>query len=333
MRPRKWTPLGRRAASVAIGAVLGLLGGCTTFSSDGGFAEVAPVAAQRLGKDLQWARTEADRQRIREAVQPLLARSLSADDAVQVALLNNRALQASFAELGIAEADLVQAGRLSNPSFILNRTGGGGEKVVDRAWIVNLLGWATTPIARRIETRHFEQTKLLVANEALGVGLDTREAYFRAVAAQQSAQYLEQVKVAAEAGAELAASMARAGNWSKLDQLREQVFYADAMVQLAQAQQTAVAARESLIRLMGLWAGDLTFTLPERLPDLPAAPAELTDLEAFALTQRLDLQAAKRETEGLAISLGLTKTTRFVNVLDVGYLNNSEPDKIGRAHV
>ena len=132
------------------------------------------------------------------------------------------------------------------------------------------------------------------------------------------------MKLAAEASAELARRMARAGNWSKLAQMREQAFYAEATAQLARARQAATAERERLTRLMGLWGPATEFQLPERLPDLPASARELSEIEKTALSQRFDTQMAKREVEGMASSLGLTKATRFINVLDVGYLRNSE---------
>ena len=314
------------ARTLGVAAIFLLLGGCATFSSDGGFSSVEAVATDRMAKKAKWVKSGEDADSVQATVKALLAQPLSADDAMQVALLNNRGLQAAYAELGIAEADLVQTGRLRNPGFTFSRIAGGGEKTIDRAWIIDLLGWVTTPIATQIEGRRFEQVKLNVANEMLGVAAATREAYFEAVAAQQSIEYLKQVKISAEAGADLAQRMVRAGNWSRLDQMREQVFYADATAQLAREQRKALAEREKLTRLMGLWGADIEFKLPERLPDLPPAPMEIQDLESFTLTQRLDLQAAKRETEGLAKSLGLTKATRFVNVLDVGYLNVKEPD-------
>jgi hypothetical protein len=61
-------------------------------------------------------------------VQTLLAQPLTADAAVQLALLNNSGLKASLTELGIAEAELVQAGRLRNPAFSFGRVRGGGEQ-------------------------------------------------------------------------------------------------------------------------------------------------------------------------------------------------------------
>ncbi len=120
--------------------------------------------------------------------------------------------------------------------------------------------------------------------------------------------------------------MAQTGNWPFLTMAREQAFYAEATAQLARARQAEVAAREALTRRMGLWGEDIGYTLPERLPELPASAREAGDLEAQALAQRLDVQAARRDAEGLAASLGLTKTTRFLNLLEVGVLRNQEDD-------
>jgi outer membrane protein TolC len=177
----------------------------------------------------------------------------------------------------------------------------------------------------RGEEARFAAAKSRAASEGLRVALETRKAWFTAVSASESARYAEQVKEAAEASAELARRMAAVGNWPKLNLAREQAFYAEATVQLARARQAEASARERLARLMGLWGDDLAFQLPERLPELPQAPREFgTDLEAQALAQRLDVQAARRDTEALARSLGLTKATRFVSLLEFGLINNSE---------
>lgn len=308
---------------VALGLLL--LGGCATFSRDGGFNTVAATSRDRIDKDVTWVRSDDDAGTVQTSVNKLLASPLSVNDAVQVALLNNRGLQATYAELGIAEANLVQAGRLHNPGFSFLRAHSGDGARIERTYTFDFVSLIVAPLATRIEGRRFEQTKLLVTNEVLRVAVETRKAYFGAVAAQESLRYFEQVKTAAEAGADLARRMARAGNWSKLDQAREQVFYAEAVAQLARAQQSMVAERERLTRLMGLWGEDLKFKLPERLPALPNDKPELEDLEPYAIRERLDIRSAQRDTEALAASLGLTKTTRFLNVLDVSYLRNNEP--------
>ncbi|MGB5079371.1 MAG: TolC family protein [Burkholderiales bacterium] len=300
------------------------LGGCAAFSPDGGFGTVESIARERLDKDLIWARSDADADDIRARVGELLASPLSVDDAVQVALLNNRGLQAGYAELGIAEADLVQAGRLPNPRLSYLRLGRGDELKTETVIGFNILSLLTLPLAAKVEARRFEQTRYEVAGEVLRVASETRRTYFQALAAEESVRYLDQVKVAAGAGADLARRMAQAGNWSKLTQMREQVFYADATAQLARATQARATERERLTRLMGLWGSGIQFKLPERLPDLPAAPRELANIESLALEQRVDIQAERRRTEAVARSLGLTRATRFINALELAWVLERE---------
>lgn len=304
-----------------------LLTGCATFSADGGLDTVSSLTKERTGQALRQQKSEADRAQIETAVEQLLGKPLTADSAVQIALMNNKGLQASFADLGIAEADLVRAGRIGNPGFSFARMRGGDDIEIERSIMFDLVGLLTIPIRTNIEKGRFEQAKLQAAAEAVRVAADTRRAYFNAVAASQTAQYMEQVAEAAEAGAELGRRMEKVGNWSRLDQSREQAFYADAMTQVARARHNAVAAREKLTRMLGLWGNDAAFGLPQRLPELPDAPRDSTDFEAQAMQQRLDVQMAKRNAEATASALGLSRATGFVNVLHAGYANMSETGK------
>ncbi|RZI81493.1 MAG: TolC family protein [Rubrivivax sp.] len=308
--------------SMAVAAVA-VLGGCTGLTPDGGFGPVQQIAQQRLGKDVQWARSTEQRAQLDARVAELLAKSLSVDDAVQIALFNHRGLQASFAELGIAESDLVAGSRLPNPGFSFARLRRGGEVEFERSFGFDLARLITLPLAKEIEARRFAQARLVAAQEVLSLASDVRKAYFTAVAADQSVHYMGQVRLAAEAAAELAGRMAQAGNWSKLQQAREQVFQADAALNLVRAEQEQLASRERLTRLMGLSGDQVAFKLPERLPELPKAADDLPDVEQTAMAQRLDLQAAKQGTEQLARNLGLSRATRFINVLEVGAVSNS----------
>lgn len=99
-------------------SALALLAGCASFSPDGGFGRVEELAQERVGAKPQRMSGAAAMARLSQEVERLLAAPLSADDAVQIALINNRGLQARMAELGIVEAELVQAGRPRNPGFI-----------------------------------------------------------------------------------------------------------------------------------------------------------------------------------------------------------------------
>jgi len=307
----------------ATSALAWLLTGCATFSEDGGFGAVAQASKTRSGAETRLLRNEDDRRALAEQLSKLLAEPLSIDSAVQVALLNNRTLQASYWDLGIAESELVQAGRLANPGFSFKRTHGGGEVAIERTLSLNFIQLLTMPLSSRIEAQRFEQVKLALAGEAVALAHEARLAWIEAVAAQQGVDYAKQISDASDASSELATRMQQAGNWSKYDAAREQAFHAEAMADVARARKAATASREKLTRLLGLSGADASYRLPDRLPDLPAAPRAMQDAEAAAMRDRLDLQAAKLDTEHTAGALGLTKVTRLVNVLELGAIRES----------
>ena len=314
---------GRSLRLLAVLLNAAVLGGCASFSPDGGFNAVEKTAQDRLGKQVQWARSDADLDGISLRVNELLSKPVSVDDAVQVALLNNRGLQATFQELGIGEADLVQAGRLPNPGFSFGRMSRGDEREIERGLHYNLARLIAMPLIGQMEARRFERTKGMVTMSVLSLASDTRKAYYNAVAAEESVRYMRQVQQAAEASAELARRMEQVGNFNKLQRAREQVFHAEASLNLARAEQAQRATRERLTRLLGAWGTQTQFSLPERLPDLPKNVVDQPEIKRVALAQRLDVQGAKLAAEQTARNLGLTRTTRWVNVLELGLVRNS----------
>ena len=303
---------------------LALMAGCAGVTPDGGFDAVARQAQERGSLAPRIVMNDADARAVADTTRAILARPLDMEGAVRIALLNNPGLQASYWKVGIAQADLAQAARLQNPAFGFKRMAGGGEVEIERSLGFNLVQALTLPLARRVESGRFEGVKLAVGAGIERHAFETRRAWIDAVAAIQGLDYARRVHAAAEASAELRARMARSGNASRLDLAREQAFQAEAAAAVARAAQHAVATREQLTRLLGLWGADTVFTLPERLPDLPSAPIELPDLERRALAQRLDVAAARQDAAAIAASLGLTRTTRFVNVLELGAARKSE---------
>ena len=301
------------------------LGGCTGFTQDGGFDAVANATRTHLGQEVKWPRSAQARAEVDARVTALLAHPLSVEDAVQIALLNNHTLQAAFEELGISEAELVQAGRLPNPRFDLRRAGAAGQYDIEETLSFNVLALLTMPYAHDIEKRRFAQTQNLSIQRVAQLAKDTREAFYAAIGARQSLNYLQQVRTAAETGAELAHRMVSAGNWNRLDQAREQSFYSDAVQNLTRARLAEESARERLLGLLGLPAqpsappaAQSALQLADVLPELPTSLEPLPDVERSVLQQRLDLQLMRMHVDELSKSLGLTKSTRFVNVLDIG---------------
>jgi outer membrane protein TolC len=294
-----------------------LLASCATFSPDGGFGAVEKSTQNYIKQKPIWANSEAQKQAATTQLATLLAQPLSVNDAVQIALINNANLQANFYDLQIAEANVVQAGRIPNPIFSMLYAKNGGEFKIEQALTFNILALFTMPKASAIEKQHFAATQNKVVLQVLDTARQTRNAYYDALAARESVHYLTQVNDSAEATAEFAKRMQKAGNFSELDKAREQVFYADAALELTQAKNKQVQAEEALTRLLGL-NERTAFTLPERLPDLPKSNDDLKQVKPEDFAKRLDIAQMRSETEALASQLGLSKATRFVNVLELG---------------
>ncbi|OQW68709.1 MAG: RND transporter [Proteobacteria bacterium ST_bin12] len=292
------------------------LGGCATFSKDGGFSGVQENTQKHIKQEVVWPKTDTEKNQISERVNELLSKRLDVERAVQIALLNNKGLQADFYNLGISESDLVQAGRLPNPRFSMLYVRDNGDYKIEQSLTFNIFSLLTMPKMQEIERQRFVQTQKRTAYQVIKIANHTRIAYFNAVAATEQVRYSEQVKESAEASAELARRLLKAGNFNKLQQVREQSFYADAALDYANATNKQVSTYEALSRLLGVSVDQLN--LEERLPDLPKSLTELQPFEKGAFEQRLDLQAIKLETDALAKQLGLTKATRFINVLEIG---------------
>lgn len=320
-----------RLGLLLLGGLAGL-SGCASFSPDGGFDRVRAIAQERLEVQPRRIASEAESGAVAEEVARLLAAPLSADAAVRIALMNNRGLQAHFAELGIAEAEWVQASRPRNPGFTYGRFAQGDAREYERGFLFDLMWLVTLPVRSEIESRRFAHTQLKVAAEVLQLAQATRQAWFSAVAAQQTVRQIEEIVATARAGAELAARMAEVGNFSRLRQQREQLLYAELAAELARARLAAARSREELTRLMGLTGAQRDYVLPQRLPDLPAAPRDEPEIVRLGLETRLDVRMAREALAGLARNLGLTRSTGLIDVLEVGWLNstsNEAPVKRG----
>jgi outer membrane protein TolC len=305
-------------------AVLGLvtLAGC---------ASIEPGSSvQVVQRDVQQALGSSHRIELHAEAPPpaeidkLLAAPLDAEGAVRLALLNHRGLQSRLHALGVTEAEARQAARLPNPGFSFGRTKQGDEREIERGLHVNLARLLVLPLAARAEERRLGGQRREAAMDVLALAAEVRRAWVMAVAAAETVRYREQVLEATDASAELARRMESAGNFNRLMRAREQGFHAEATLALARAQLAEKAGRERLIRLLGLWGAQAdALKLPARLPELPAAALDQPDIERLALARRLDVQAAALATEQTARNLGLVRSSRFVNVLELGLLHNS----------
>jgi len=312
------------AATVALPLILG---GCVSAAEysqkNSGFSSVSNKTAEASGKDTVWIQNRHDAQAVAGRVKTLLAKkNVDVETAVQVALLNNKGLQAAYADLGDSAADAWQSTMLVNPTVEVGLIGIGtpgleAYKTVEGVIATNLLALATHKRNVEIADTGFRKAQLNAALQTLQLAADTRRAWITAVASWETVAQLNQAQAAADAASDLAQKLGETGALTKGGQAREHVFYAELAGQTAKARLEARLAKEELTRLMGLWGSDADYQIPNRLAQLPKGLIKRDLIEAEALQRRVDLQMAKLDLDATAKSYNLTEATRYVTDLEI----------------
>ncbi|SLN76378.1 Outer membrane efflux protein [Roseovarius gaetbuli] len=287
------------------------------------FAPVSDNARKVLGKDtallMDAPAIEANAKRVHAMVQ---GKTLDADTAVQVALLNNRGLQAAYAQLGVSSAEAWQSIMTPNPVVSIgvlgiNADGVGAFRSIEGVIANNLQAAFTQEGRSRAADVKFRQAQLTAVEKTLSVAVDTRRAWVDAVAAFEAAGLIREAQGTADAASELAARLGDTGYLNKADQAREHAFYAELTGQRAQAKLAATLAKEALTRQMGLWGQDVTYFVPNALPRLPRQVKSRPHIERDALKSRVDLAIARLDLDSMAKARGMTEATRYVTDLEL----------------
>lgn len=315
---------GRDSVSAARwrGALLALsLTACASTQPQQARTDVADLLEDRGGlSDVVVDHTDGEEaERVRQRVDELLAKPLTVEAALQIAMLNNRGLLATFEQLGIAQADLVQAGLLDNPTIggdlIVSTRGnglGGGLGLSQ-----SILSAFLIPAKKRVAEAELQRAVLTVSNTALTIVRDVKIAYVEVQAAADERDLQRTLVQTAEVADDLARRLLEAGNLTELDR---QLFAADldhARLELAEARLHLTESREALNRLLGLWGGQVGWRLADPLPEPPPAEVALDDLESLGMSQRLDLSAARFNVDAMQYALELRRRG-IVPDIDVG---------------
>lgn len=307
------------------------LGGCANVPRDAEFSEVQRLVAERTGQDVQWIRGDAADQAVAARVRAMLEEDeLAAEEAVQVALLNNRSLQATYEDLMIAQTDLVAAGLLANPIFdaeVRFAEGGGGEGL-ELSVAQSFLGIFQIPLRKKIAAERFEATKLRVTGEVLELADEVRQTWYRLVAGRQLQELRQTALAAADAAYELAQRLHEAGNITDLELQLERAQYEQAKLELAAAEYAVVAQREALNARMGLWGeAAMAWQAPVRLPAPPTSGAQAVEsLESEVIAANLELGALRHRIESAAHTLGLRRTFGLIPEFEAGVTGDREPE-------
>ncbi|WP_421956009.1 TolC family protein [Polaromonas sp.] len=292
-----------------------VLAGCASVGMDQAIQDTNTERQDFTQGKLELSRTTEQQDARRKLSSELLAQPLRMDDAVQLALANSPAVQALPAQSWADLAQARQTGRIANPIFSFERVRAGDELELGRLLSFGLLDLLTLPQRQAISRGQVAQAKVQLSANVVEQVTQVRQAWVRAVAAQQNLHYANQVNRTAQASAELARRMQQVGNFTKLQRARQQSFYADSAAQLALAQHAATATREELVRQLGLSDSQATqLQLPERLPDLPKEARPAAVVNTSATEQRLDVQLARNQLDIAGQSQGLNLLTSLVDV-------------------
>lgn len=322
------------AAAVALSACASPELTAALSARDAGFGTVQTTARAATRADTVFLQdAEAIRANAERVHQMVHQRTISADTAVQVALLNNRGLQAAYAELGMSAAEIWQTTMQPNPTVSIGLLGINAEGMAWRALegIIanNILALATSERRGRIAEARFRQAQLRAAEETLRVATEARIAWIDAVAAFEAGAIIRGAEQTADAQSDLAAELGRTGFLNRAGQARDHALYAELAGQRARARLDAQIAKERLTRVLGLWGTETAFFVPDALPGLPGRAGVPSDAERLALASRVDLAVARLELQAVAEEHGLDNATRNVSDLELIAGFEAEREEVG----
>ena len=294
-------------------------------ASETPFAPVEKNVDRRTGHSVSWEKDLAAREESLAQARTLLRKPLTTASAVQIALLNNRDLQASFDEIGLTFADLREARMLANPEANLAVSVPAGT-IFEWSVAQNFLSLLMIPMRARVAREHLAGTQLRVSDSVVKLVAEVKSAVTELQAGEALLERLSAAHDTQNASLQLTQAIHAAGNTPDLKLVEEQAAYSQSRLDVAMAEATQRESREKLNRLLGLWGSDTNWKLAGALPDVPSKAPSIHGLETLAVANRLDLAAARADLTSLVKALGLEKSFRFIGVLDFGIASSHDAD-------
>jgi outer membrane protein, heavy metal efflux system len=304
-----------RIRTMVLVAISGLaLLGCATVDPQPQWQKVETIAKERTEGRVLWQRTEADAETIRNQVNGLLAKGLSRQDAVRVALMNNKRLQASFERVGIAQSDLVQAGLLSNPTldvflaFPLSNTDttGGLLGFLSDLWTIP----ARKKVAAARAEVEVQQVGVMVIATASEAAMAYDDVLFRQAALDLEHEFLK-VQSDTAARMKIRCGHGLANNF-ELDHARAMVL--EQKVRADAAEKELINARTRLNTALSLTSDQAQYRLNDKLDKPPENKWNTDSAVSFALKNRLDLQRERIMVEQAEHEVEYERTRIFRSV-------------------
>lgn len=309
--------------SVALASAL-MLGGCAGIPADRGFPDSQALIKSHGGPAVEVPLPDVEAQ---AQTAEWLEAPLTVESAQRVALTRNPRLLQQYARLGIAQAALYDAARLSNPvlSFAwLDSNAGAAQVSVGLAQ--NFADLLYLSPRKRRASGELARTQQQVAGDLLDLAAEVERAYYAYIGAIAVAELREVIATASTASAQLAQRFFEAGNISRLELNREQAVATEARIAGERAATQALTARAALNALLGLTAAEDRWSVEAQLHLPVNAEDGLSKLQTLAQDARLDLLAARQSVVILEDVLGVTRSYRLIGDTRLGVRYEHEDD-------
>ncbi len=293
--------------------LIGTVSGCASVSTRKELSDMQGKIEQRTQKKLDWNFNSKDEETIQQKIKIALQGKLTVDTAVEIALINNPSLQASFEELGIAKADLIQFGLLKNPSFqgSFREPSNDGETNTEFEVKQDVLNLLTFPLRKGLANTQLEQVKYSIGEAVLHLVSEVRNAYYTLQATKQMQAMQQKIIKVEESALELAQRQFDAGNVNDLVLTGHQLAFNRVQLDLRQRDVEVNDSKEYLGRLLGLSNQDMNWDIDDSLPYISEEEPAVEVLETKAMLQNFDLLMAQQEVKAMKKALNVSR----VNVL------------------
>ena len=292
------------------------LSACTSIPNDSGVGAVQGLVDAQIGTDNPASKLQPEIGFTQEQVAELLDSPLKADDAELLSMQLNPQARANLLQVGISEADYAQAGRIRNPGFTYERTTEGDYSA---SLLFDIGGLLLMPLRREVELRRLEAARYGAASAVIDHLANTRIAWIEAVTEQQLTQLVERSLDSAATANDMTRQMTALGHSALSEAAESEIFLGEMRSALTRQRLAEAAARESLVRQLGLWGQSVrNLTFPDRLPGLPESLREYDSVEGEAIERRLDVQIANANLEAMASNYDLTRLNPFLSSIELG---------------
>lgn len=293
-------------------------------------SKVAEIMKKRIGKEISWNNTCYADPRIECFIQELVSCPIDVESAVQIALLNNPEVQAIFEDIGIAQADLVEAGLFTNPAFSIELRYPYEKKFVPNIeYLITaaFLDIFLIPLRTKLAKTELEQTHLKVSIKILNLSFEVKETYYELVAQQHLLKYTQKIAELTDIQREITLRQYQAGNVYQLDLSIIQAALLETNLEIIKSEEELIRLQEKLNRLLG-FKEDICLLFPDKFPEkINNQNFDLCMLESTALQERIDLKIARFEIFKFKNMLGLKSPWTYSN-LQAGVAGERDPDGV-----